>query len=279
MAGRADGGDTTTAPPARVRRAQATRRQHRRMIVAAGVVVLIVVLVAVLVAGGSGSRPHTVSASSSSTDPLARVAAIPVAHLATELRTLGPQLGTPLTPITGPALTSGGKPEVLFIGAEYCPYCAAERWALVTALSQFGTFTGLAPLQSSSTDIYPDTPTVSFRTSRFVSPYVSFVGVETETREQRPLQVPTAAQSQLWVRYANQAIPFVDFAGKFVLEGATYSPQLFAGLTTDQASGAVADSTTQVGQAVQTVAGYFVAKLCVITGERPTSVCSAFAPE
>ena len=26
-------------------------------------------------------------------------------------------------------LTSGGKPEVLYIGAQYCPYCAAERWA------------------------------------------------------------------------------------------------------------------------------------------------------
>ena len=45
-------------------------------------------------------------------------------------------------------LTSGGKPEVLYIGAQYCPYCAAERWALVAALSKFGTFHGLSGIHS-----------------------------------------------------------------------------------------------------------------------------------
>src|SRR5258706_2836824 len=33
--------------------------------------------------------------------------------------------------LTGPT----GKPEFLYMGAEYCPYCAAERWAMVVALS------------------------------------------------------------------------------------------------------------------------------------------------
>ena len=47
------------------------------------------------------------------------------------------------TTITGAPLTSGGKPEMLYIGAEYCPYCAAERWAMIVALSRFGTFSGL----------------------------------------------------------------------------------------------------------------------------------------
>src|SRR5580704_4304478 len=43
-------------------------------------------------------------------------------------------------PLTGaPALQSGGKPEVLYIGAEYCPFCAAERWAMIAALGRFGT--------------------------------------------------------------------------------------------------------------------------------------------
>jgi hypothetical protein len=32
--------------------------------------------------------------------------------------------GSYLTPVTGTTLTSGGKPEVLYIGAEYCPFCA-----------------------------------------------------------------------------------------------------------------------------------------------------------
>ena len=37
------------------------------------------------------------------------------------------------------ALTEAGLPEMLYMGAEYCPFCAAERWAMVMALSKFGT--------------------------------------------------------------------------------------------------------------------------------------------
>jgi hypothetical protein len=250
------------------------------MFVAGGVVALAVVVLVALVttgagSGGSGSTPPA----STPAGPVAALSAIPATQLDTELRALGPQLGTPLTPINGPALDDGGKPEVLFVGAEYCPYCAAERWAIVTALSHFGTFSGLEAIRSSSTDVYPDTPTVSFRAARFTSAYLSFTAVETETRTHAPLETPSAAQVALWSKYANGAIPFIDFAGRFELEGATYSPQLFAGLTTDQASAAATDATTLIGKAVQTVAGYFVAKLCTITGGQPTNVCSAFPPE
>src|SRR5215471_17073708 len=45
----------------------------------------------------------------------------------------------PFTPGSGAPLTSGGKPEMLYIGAEYCPYCAAMRWSMAVALSRFGT--------------------------------------------------------------------------------------------------------------------------------------------
>ena len=41
------------------------------------------------------------------------------------------------------ARTGKKKPELLYIGAEYCPYCAASRWPLIIALSRFGTFKGL----------------------------------------------------------------------------------------------------------------------------------------
>lgn len=44
----------------------------------------------------------------------------------------------PPTVISGAALTANGKPRVLYIGAEFCPYCAAERWAMITALSGSG---------------------------------------------------------------------------------------------------------------------------------------------
>ena len=46
-------------------------------------------------------------------------------------------------PPSVPPVVSDGAPEVLYIGAEYCPFCAVERWPLVVALSRFGTFAGL----------------------------------------------------------------------------------------------------------------------------------------
>ena len=45
------------------------------------------------------------------------------------LTTIGAGQGvTKPSAVTGTALTNGNKPEVLYIGADYCPFCAAERW-------------------------------------------------------------------------------------------------------------------------------------------------------
>ena len=51
---------------------------------------------------------------------------------------------------SGEPLVDGGKPLVFFMGAEWCPFCASERWALVAATSRFGKWTGLGELQSRS---------------------------------------------------------------------------------------------------------------------------------
>ena len=47
-------------------------------------------------------------------------------------------------------LTLNNKPEILYIGAEYCPFCAAERWSMIIALSRFGTFSNLHFMTSSA---------------------------------------------------------------------------------------------------------------------------------
>ena len=86
-----------------------------------------------------------------------------------------------VSPVSAPPLTSAGKPEVLYIGAEYCPYCATERWAMAVALSRFGTFSGLHGIHSSSTDVYASTPTLTFYKSRYTSKYLTFTPVEEET--------------------------------------------------------------------------------------------------
>ena len=35
------------------------------------------------------------------------------------------------------------KTIVFFMGAGFCPFCAAERWAIIAALQNFGKWEGL----------------------------------------------------------------------------------------------------------------------------------------
>lgn len=184
---------------------------------------------------------------------------------------------------------SGGKPLVLYIGADYCPYCATERWPLVVALSRFGTFHNLGSTTSSSTDVLPNTPTFSFYKSKYSSPYISFQGVEEATRTGQPLQKPTAAQQALYNTYerppylqsATQAgIPFVDFANRFIVVGVTLPPQALrtAGgnpLPMGTIAGSLSDPATAPAKAVDASANYMTAAICVATHGAPSSVCKA----
>ena len=84
----------------------------------------------------------------------------------------------PYRAISGRALRAHGRPQVLYIGGEFCPYCAADRWSLVNALSRFGTFSSLRYMRSAATD--QNLATFTFDGSRYTSSYVSFVPIENE---------------------------------------------------------------------------------------------------
>jgi hypothetical protein len=108
------------------------------------------------------------------------------------------------------AFTVGGKPAVVFVGAEYCPYCASERWPLVMALSKFGTFEDLRGSMSSTTDLGPRTPSFSFYRATYTSRYLSFLADEMETGTEQPLQAPTAEEQALVTKY--DTTPYVPAA-------------------------------------------------------------------
>ena len=73
----------------------------------------------------------------------------------------GPSSVSAPAKISGPPLTADGKPEVLYVGGEFCPFCAIERWSMIIAFSKFGTFSGLQYMLSSATDVNTNTPTFS----------------------------------------------------------------------------------------------------------------------
>jgi len=139
----------------------------------------------------------------------------------------------------GRPLVVGGKPAIVFVSEESCPFCAAERWSLAVALSHFGTWTRLGTTHSSATDVYPSTATLSFRTARYQSAQLTLRTTELADSLGRPLQSPTSLDRQLigtydvppYVTGADQsgAVPFLDIANRYVLAGSQYSPQVLAG--------------------------------------------------
>jgi hypothetical protein len=180
-------------------------------------------------------------------------------------------------------LTDNGKPLIVYLGAEYCPYCAAERWAMVVALSRFGTFTNLGQTHSSSTDVYPNTATLSFHGAGYTSQYLAFQGVEMQSNQPEgsgyaALDSPTAQQQQLLTKYGdNGSIPFIDFANQSVVSGASYSPDLLQGKTAAQIAAALSDPTSAIGQAINGTANAFTAQLCALTHNQPAAVCTGKA--
>ena len=186
-----------------------------------------------------------------------------------------------------PALTSGGKPQVLYIGAEYCPYCAAERWATVVALSRFGTFSGLGGTESSTTDIFPGTKTFTFHGSTFDGSDVAFKGVELQTNQPNgnggytALDTPTAQEQQLLRAYdippyssSAGGIPFIDIGGRYVVSGATFDPSVLKGLTLEQIASRLSDPNDPVAKAIDGSANLITAAICAAANQGP-AVCSS----
>ena len=264
--------------------AAARRAERRRRLLLTGgsvlaVLAIVVTFVVIKTLGGpakAGSGTGTASASL-----VRQVTNVPVSTL----NSVGKGTANPkaILPISGTALTANGKPEVLYMGALYCPYCATERWAMTVALSRFGTFSGLRFIHSSASDTPASIPTLSFHNSTYTSKYISFTPVEMQDVNRATLQRPTAAQNAVLARYdappqVPQAdagsIPFIDFGNKFMVSGASYSYAVLQGKTWAQIAAALKNPSSPIAQGVDGAANMITAAICKLTGNQPASACT-----
>jgi len=154
---------------------------------------------------------------------------------------------------------------------------------MIVALSRFGTFSGLSTAHSSSTDVYPNTPTFTFYKSSYTSPYLTFTPVETTTNVPDssspsgyvPLQTPTSAQTAVWTKYtSNGTIPFIDFGNKYLISGVSFSNSVLSGLNWNQIATDLSNPNSSVAKAVDGTANYITAAICKMTGNQPASACT-----
>jgi len=254
------------------------------------VVVVVVVIVLVATTGGS-NKPQEGPVGS-------RTAASPalVSETTSVPESVYQQVGLPKELTNSPskvkgesALTKNGLPEMLYMGAEYCPYCASERWPMIMALSKFGTFSNLSNTFSSVSDFAPDTATWSFYKSTYTSKYLVFQPFELATNQPAAsgaCQVSgyacletdyTAAESNLLQKLGGGSFPFIDFGNKLMQSGSGYTdqPLVLAGLTAQEIASDLHNAKSPVAQAEDGSANYFTAAICSMTGNQPSSVCSA----
>jgi hypothetical protein len=292
--------ERVAAQQAAARRAEA----RRRMLIAGGSVVAVLAVVVGLVLAKALSKPpapaagKTAAASATSSSAVAsEITSVPASVLnSVGAGPTGSSQVSALVPVSGTTLTSGGKPEMLYVGAEYCPFCAAERWAMVVALSRFGTFTNLHFIRSESSDIYSNTATLTFYRSSYTSKYLVFTPVETTTTTGAALQSPTTAQLALMNTYDappyvpsgdKGSFPFVDIGNKYISDGAQFLPTVLGstqnpdpshfGLSWAQIGKDLQDPNNPVAQAVLGSANHITAAICKVTNGQPGNVCSSAA--
>ena len=297
---RPTGSTTGRTPPAR----QSLRARHP-VLTALVPVVLVVAAIATMVvikasgnstppasasshagSGGTGGASASTAAADPGTTQLSPQVLAALTVPTATLDTVGSPSSVVLPTKTGSSTTAkdaAGKPLITYVGAEYCPFCAAERWSLAVALSRFGTFANLSGTHSSVSDEFPNTQTLSFYGSTYTSQYVDFQAVEESTNQPdgssyQPLQAPTAAQTALMNKYDPQgSIPFLDIANRYVITGSSFSPQILQGLSRSQIAADLSNPGSAVGQAIDGAANDITAAITSVTGNQPSSVGSSAA--
>ena len=277
--------------------------QRRRILIAAGAILAVVAIVVVIIVFKPGSNKGTNTASNGPTGAalasvVSDVTSVPASTLDKINNGSGQVTSKPAAIKNGTPLTANGKPEMLYMGAEYCPYCAAERWSMIVALSRFGTFSGLTTTHSASVngngqnEPYPNTPTWTFHGSTYTSKYLTFTPVEMETNipdsstgGYTTLQTPTKEQQALLTKYdappyvasSDQAgaIPFIYFGGKYLSIGASYDATTLSGLKWDQIAADLNNPDSPVAKAINGTANHITAAICKMTGNQPASACTA----
>lgn len=259
------------------------------------VIVVVAALVIIKVASGSSS-PTATNFQAADPTVVSELTSIP-ASIFNSVGVNSPVVAvTPPTSVTGqPALTTtvNGKslPEIFYEGGEYCPFCAAQRWTTIIALSRFGTWSGLGNMSSYSGDVYPNTPTFTFVKAHYSSKYLAFKSVEAfsdtidpATGQYAVLQTPTVAEQKLVAKYDSStyikgastgSIPFFSFADKYFVAGASYTPAALAGLTRNQIATGLSSTTSPVTVAIVASANYQSAAICTLTKNLPSNVCKS----
>ncbi len=207
-----------------------------------------------------------------------------------------PNLATGQTMLTSKGADGVTRPTYFYLGSEYCPFCAAQRWPTIVALSRFGTWSGLGASHSAEApEAFPNTPTFTFQKATYTSSYINFKGVEEFTNIRStdgktpyvPLMKLSKADVALVRKYDTAtyipgmpaqdsgSIPFISIGNQFLSAGSSITPDALQGLSRSDIAAALSDPTNFLTQGIITAANYQTAAICKVTGQQPAAVCTS----
>jgi len=248
-------------------RAQARRRWLVSITAVGAVLAIVVGFVAIKL---TSSTAAAASEALAPQNVVSQVTTVPAAALA-RVRSGGTVTPMQTVKAPGPVLSIAGKPAIVFVSEESCPFCAAERWPLAVALSHFGTWSHLGATRSSATDVFPNTATLSFRTASYRSSHLTLRTTELTDNRGHRLQPLTPLDTTLihgydvppYVNSADQsgAVPFLDIGNRYILAGAQYNPQILAGLSQAQIASQLRNPASPVAKAIDGSADTIIAAI------------------
>ncbi len=274
-----------TRKAAEMRAAAARKERQQKQLITAAVAVVVVIIAVVIGLAITSQPDKTPAASNTGADAaIAKLSTIPTSAFDAAGKPAAANNAVPQKIDGGTVLKNGDKPEVLYVGAEFCPYCATERWSLVAALNRFGSVTGLTPTRSADNE--GNIPTVSFQNLKYTSDYIAFRAIETQDRNHQELQKIPPDIEALFTKY--DAPPYVQgqagsipwtFYGTHQTVGSGVPVQSFLNLTDESGWSKVVEQMLtgkgDLGQPIMANANAITAQICTLTGNKPDTVCSS----
>lgn len=171
------------------------------------------------------------------------------------------------------AKSGDNKYIITYVGADFCPYCAVERWAIYYALSQFGSLTGYGTITSSEGGV----PTFDFSGSTYTSSQIEFQPAEVKDNNNNPKDTTTSLQNSQLARYDTKGtIPFVCIGGIYfqVGAGSSLNYNSFANYNFNTIMGQLTAKSGQIYDQVKVEGDYIVSMITTLLTTPSSSTIS-----
>jgi Domain of unknown function (DUF929) len=239
---------------AEVTRRRSHQKQHWTRLAGGGVAVIAMVAAVAFALHGYGKAGTTRAVAASLGAPTSAVPSSPLGSFTK----------------AGPIVRQDGKTQLLFVGALYCPHCAVERWAVIKALSQFGTFSHVQSTTNGS-----GVPTFDLTSSQYTSRYVAFDHKDIEDQSYKQLQTLSPDENATFQRLdPSGGIPLVSVGG-YAMSGSPIDPGELSGQAFDTIQhalkrGSSLAATTDINAEANVLTGL----ICHADGMKPGTACN-----